>query len=488
MSIASGFISRHTISDPRNSRADLFSVIAKYSEKLTAGEGWPDGVDNLLKELGELLGVSRVWIFQIMKLTDTHIVQDYIFEWSAKPEYRQIGMSRFRMFTNRIGNDEYRNLLESRKRGEWQAVQASKLDSGFLKEDQIKQGIKSMLTVPLFIENQWWGTLGFDDCEREYDWGMEEISLLRIAATVISNAILNNKLKAKKEQFATLQSISDGSLWSLDLNSWHISITSGFLDIDQTPRQSDEFPLRDVLKMTHPEDRKFLLDSFRQGAKSGRYRIRYDTRIKAGEGQYRWVEVIGNAHFDTNGLPTLLAGIAIDIIDRKKEEEKLREAASVDPLTGVMNRRAFATRMEGLIREARDNSQPLSLLMIDIDHFKVVNDRWGHHVGDQVLIHMTAIINKMLRKKDFFARYGGEEFVVILPGVDKELSLQIGDRIRQSVAVSPCVLDEREVAFTISLGCASRNRNEDTSAKGLMLAADAALYQAKKNGRNQICC
>ena len=144
--------------------AGLLSAIARSAEELTSGKGWPEGVNDLLEALGRVTGVSRVWIFQTMALTKTHLTQNYTFEWAAAPKYKQMGMPVFSMFTDLIDRPEYRNLIESRLRGEWQKVLVSQLELGWLRDALEMQTIKSMLTLPVMVENQWWGTLGFCDC------------------------------------------------------------------------------------------------------------------------------------------------------------------------------------------------------------------------------------------------------------------------------------------------------------------------------------
>lgn len=172
------------------SNAAVLSAIARSAEELTSGKGWPDGVNDLLAALGQATGVSRVWIFQTIKVTDTYITQNYTFEWAAAPRYKQLGMPMFSMFTNKINRPEYRETVQSRLRGEWQKMVVDQLEPGWFKDTLEVQKIKSMLTIPVMVEDQWWGTLGFDDCERAYDWSDVEIALLKTAGYLISNAVL----------------------------------------------------------------------------------------------------------------------------------------------------------------------------------------------------------------------------------------------------------------------------------------------------------
>jgi len=465
----------------------FLTKLASCAEEYMTGDVWPEGVNVLLKTLGEYFKVSRVWVFQLMNLTDTHITQDYIFEWASEPKYAQIGLSRFNMFTNELGNGEYRSVMESRMRGEWQSVVLERLSADFIRDDIESQGILSMLTVPLFVNGKWWGILGFDDCERAHDWTISEISFLRIAGLQMENLILRNQMAAQEKQFSALNSLKESGLWSLDIKTWHIRFTSGLDDVPLTNVHSAEYPFRTVLKIIHPEDRKKIVQYFREGlftvdTKS----IRQDVRLLKNDNTYKWVEIIGNAHFDSSGAQTLIAGIIVDILDRKEIEEKLKNEATIDPLTGVMNRRAFAERLDAFIAFSQKNNAVFSVLMIDLDFFKSINDKWGHSVGDIVLKNFTTLVGHMLRKDDVFARYGGEEFIILLPDTDSAGADVFGNRIRKYIENSPCVVGDDEITFTISLGSTTYNGERFAKADDILVTADNALYQAKNSGRNNL--
>lgn len=470
-----------------DNRINLLTALATSAEELTGGQGWPNGIHNLLKNLGQTTGVSRVWIFQIMKLTSTHITQDYTFEWAAKPEYVQIGMSKFSMFTNTLEEIEYNNLIESRKKGEWQKVMVKNLQPGFLKTDQEHQGIKSMLTIPIFLQNRWWGTLGFDDCEREHNWSTAEVALLRVGGSLIANAVLNARLDASRKQFSLLQNITDSSLWSLDFQTQHIHLSNNLSDIDVGLSIDNELPLRSILKILHPDDRKRLLQFMKSYDLTGNKSIRTELRILNKNRSYKWVELVASISFDKLHKPVQCAGIAIDISQRKYEEAKLRQEAATDPLTGIINRRIFHESFKQLLNASEQNQKPLSLFVLDIDFFKYVNDTWGHDCGDNVLTHMVGVVSRMLRKNDVFARIGGEEFAILLPGIDNKQAVKIGNRIRIAIADSPYRYNEDTISITVSIGCITHHDDNLEKIDDILIAADRALYKAKKSGRNRLC-
>lgn len=165
----------------------------------------------------------------------------------------------------------------------------------------------------------------------------------------------------------------------------------------------------------------------------------------------------------------------------------LENLSITDELTGIANRRHFEWRLSEEIERARRYQYPLSALMLDLDHFKQVNDTHGHQVGDLVLQQIAQRLKKVLRRTDFLARYGGEEFIVIAPQTPADRALILAERLRQIIAESPIsVSPHLQICITISIGVAvfpehAQNGNE------LVRAADEALYKAKQTGRNRVC-
>ena len=179
-------------------------------------------------------------------------------------------------------------------------------------------------------------------------------------------------------------------------------------------------------------------------------------------------------------------------IRRKRYQERLRSnyeqslsMALTDSLTGVFNRRYVNAHLPRLLERAIDSHKPVSVLMFDIDHFKVVNDTYGHAIGDEVLREVSARASRNLRTFDLVARLGGEEFIVILPDTDGEAALIVAERLRSRIADTPFAVStgHGEINVTVSVGISIGGRLGDT-AEGLVRRADEALYEAKRSGRN----
>ena len=174
-----------------------------------------------------------------------------------------------------------------------------------------------------------------------------------------------------------------------------------------------------------------------------------------------------------------------DITSRKNREALLKNQAIRDPLTSLFNRRYFENEVSKLILKAKAEKEPFSVLMIDADLFKKVNDTYGHKVGDKVLIELASTAERALRDHDIVARYGGEEFVVFLPGIAAAQAAGVADRLRESISSLVVYSDEKQpVRFTVSVGVSSSEVSDNIDM--LIKTADEALYRAKKNGRNRV--
>ena len=167
--------------------------------------------------------------------------------------------------------------------------------------------------------------------------------------------------------------------------------------------------------------------------------------------------------------------------------DELSQLVRTDPLTGIANYRYFVMALEQEIERTQRSAQPTSLIMLDLDFFKKVNDDWGHEIGNQALVHISRQIEKTVRKLDLACRYGGEEFAVILPNTDLAASIPVANRIRQQIADTPLLVDDKPLKLTASLGIDTFLPGQDCIPEELVQRADHYLYQAKQQGRNQVC-
>ncbi len=244
--------------------------------------------------------------------------------------------------------------------------------------------------------------------------------------------------------------------------------------------------------------------------------VLYDHRLSTTDGSERALEryvdrartmdtpvvVLSNAIQSSEWVPLLHAGatdhLLVDPIDAdvlaakigvllrlKERVDQLRAEAVMDELTGVHNRRYLDKQLGARLGEAARYEMPFSIGLLDIDHFKLVNDTHGHLTGDRVLQDIAGVIRKQMRKEDVLVRYGGEEFAVMLPQTDRLGGAILGERIREAIAEHSFDVDGKILKITVSVGVASYPLDDWSEPEDLVAIADKRLYQAKAAGRNQ---
>jgi len=220
-----------------------------------------------------------------------------------------------------------------------------------------------------------------------------------------------------------------------------------------------------------------------------------ETRVKHADERHRQIygrrksgeEFVASASiFDlSHGDQKFYGALVRDISKNRKTEEELLRLASTDPLTGAFNRREFTAIAEREALRANRYHHPLSVLMLDLDHFKRLNDTYGHSAGDKALQRFTMICTNVLRNVDVFGRWGGEEFVALLPETDIQGATVIAERLRKLTADNLLTYNDHKISFTASIGIAEFKDGE-TSIDGVLSRADNAVYDAKKAGRDRI--
>ena len=185
-------------------------------------------------------------------------------------------------------------------------------------------------------------------------------------------------------------------------------------------------------------------------------------------------------------LAILVTSFGFVFMAKERADATNVRLAAQDALTGVANRRALMLALERELARAARQRTPLALLMLDIDHFKRVNDHYGHLAGDQVLRHTVQVVGQRLRTQDLLGRYGGEEFLILLPDTDLAGAQQLGQLLCQAVQATRCDWHDQRIAVTVSIGISGVGVGEQTDWEALLLAADKALYRAKDNGRNRV--
>lgn len=459
----------------------LLTTIARSADEFSSGIGWAEGVNNLLAGLGRALGVQRSCLFQTIEINDKHLIQDYMFEWVPSPKYKLLGMPLLSMMTRSVDMPGYKELIASRKRGEWQMVVTSREEPGPLYDILKVQDIKSMLTIPVMVENEWWGTLGFDDCEKEREWSSKEISLLRNAAQLISSAVLCERLAAQRKQLNIVKEFTGFNTWEFDLQRGRLWCSANLVRSAPAPSESASLSMLQTLRFIHPEDRKTLIKAVKTYlTRSHEIVCRCDLRILMKDGTIRWVQLIGKLQSSTDGKARRLAGIAVDIFQTRREQQSSCNLTATDPLTGALSRQEFEQQF-ALWQNCSSESCQCSLLLIGLDHFQRFNRNYGHNVGDKLLKHFVENCRAVLQEKDLLARLDGDRFAILLPATGAEKAKTVSENLLDRLEQTPITIGLESLSLSATIGIAVHSTGQVKPAN-LILRADSALHVAKQRG------
>jgi diguanylate cyclase (GGDEF)-like protein/PAS domain S-box-containing protein len=205
------------------------------------------------------------------------------------------------------------------------------------------------------------------------------------------------------------------------------------------------------------------------------------------EGKGYWLDMNIMPLHNSYGELLYFAAIERDITDQQEKEDTLSVEASIDGLTGLLNRRAFNRFADNAFNTALTQKHSLAVAMIDVDHFKNVNDSYGHDVGDKALFKLAQIMKSSFRKSDLLGRFGGEEFIMVISGCEEEKVLRKMNEFRERVSNSAIeITSTSSINLTISIGLSFLAKADDNF-EGVVKKADTALYKAKSGGRNRVC-
>jgi diguanylate cyclase (GGDEF)-like protein/PAS domain S-box-containing protein len=306
---------------------------------------------------------------------------------------------------------------------------------------------------------------------------------LSVARDITNRVAQSDDLqKREKQLWFALNEASDG-LWD-----WEVATGRLFFS-PQLKRMLGYGPdemapvLETWSQSLHPDDAPAVMAVLQAHMQGKRARYEAEYRLRNRNGHYLWVHDRGRVcERCPDGQPIRVVGMVQDISERKQLELQLQEYASCDPLTGLGNRREGMVFLQAQAELCQRMDVSLGLAFIDVDHFKSVNDGFGHLVGDEVLRRVGQAVREAVRSSDMVCRWGGEEFIVIAPNTNLEEIEFVAEKVRLAVFEA---LSGHQPKVTVSVGVAAA-RGKTIDLNGLMSDADSALYRAKENGRNQV--
>ena len=311
------------------------------------------------------------------------------------------------------------------------------------------------------------------------------IGFFTLAIDVTERELAVTALRKSEERLSlAIEATSDG-LFDWDLRTNDIFFSSRWFTMLGYAPDSMPGRLSTWEELVHPDDLRNAQER-QNRCLAGLEPYSTEFRMRTADGGWKWILSRARiVEWDECGVPTRIVGTHVDITERKNLERRLSELATSDELTGLSNRRHFLETGAREVERSRRSGSPLAFLMLDLDNFKDVNDRYGHPTGDATLRLFADTCAKTLRAADIFGRLGGEEFAILLPDTPEEGAQTLAQRLRRDVEKTAFPSEEGTFCVTVSIGIASMTDPED-SLNDLMHRADRALYESKRAGRNRV--
>ncbi|HWK95905.1 MAG TPA: EAL domain-containing protein [Pseudolabrys sp.] len=344
-------------------------------------------------------------------------------------------------------------------------------------------GVPRILILPIMVDGKYWGQIGFDSCDPERVWAPYEAEILQTVAELLGTAVQRERyVKELADANRIVQSTPTILYRMRGVPSFpmiYISQNIRLFGHDPAVLTASPFLYRNLI---HPDDLGTMIDAMTK-ALAGKSGIT-ELRLLTSKGEFRWVENHYMPLLDGAGRLVEVEGLLSDITERKAAEEKIARLARTDSLTGLPNRATFTERLRQLFAASRRGSPAFSLLYIDLDRYKDINDTLGHPVGDRVLVSIGERLRSCIRDTDLAARVGGDEFAVLQSDVtDSADAGTLAEKLRTAIA-EPMQIAGNELRVTASVGIAIYG-SETNSADDMLAQADVALYRAKDEGRDQ---
>ena len=296
---------------------------------------------------------------------------------------------------------------------------------------------------------------------------------------------LREESAANRELVRTLekaQEIGNLGYWKASINKGYLEWSNKVFEIFGVAREAFT-PTVDAFKsFVHPDDLALVDAREAQARQTGLFDVEH--RIIRPDGTVRWVQERGD--YTPLGEDRIFIGTVRDITEQKEQEARLRELSFTDPLTQIPNRRAFMERLTESYELFSRRNIPAAVVIFDIDHFKSVNDTYGHGIGDAVIKRVAHTLAESVRESDVPCRLGGEEFGLLLPGTGVDEALEMAERLRTAI-VQHSYTSDRNDSFHVTLTAGvSRFLSDDEHPEQALQRADTALYRGKASGRNRV--
>ena len=461
----------------------LLGAIARIAKELLRTSDMERSIPKMLEDIGHAANLDRVHLLSVDPAGAIDVGRIIGHHW-----WSSAGISTPAMFHDARG----RTMVEVGLVSWLPRLMAGEIITGHARnfEEPVRKffefgGIKSTVAVPVSVEGQWWGFIGFDACCSEREWSPGEIDTLKTLAALVSAAVIHTRSLQKLSDAHRIVENSPTILYRLSPKK-PFELTYLSQNIRRYGYEADELLaspsswLQHIDSEQHPTIAADIM-SLVEG-KTDSTLIEF--RLMKADGSYAWLEGRGYPIRDEEHRLVAIEGILTDITERKSAGEKIAALARTDFLTGLANRAAFIERLQLAFARSQRGANPFAVHYLDLDHFKDVNDTLGHPAGDALLRAVADRIQSCVRETDLVARFGGDEFAVLQDDIADAVSVEtLATKIGDCLA-APFSIDGNQVHTTASIGvvpyCADVEAPE-----AMMSKADLALYRAKNEGRNQ---
>lgn len=320
-----------------------------------------------------------------------------------------------------------------------------------------------------------------------YDAAGQIAGIFGISRDITEHKRVHEELQDHKERLELATLHNGVGIWDWNLQTMNMVWDDSMFALYNIDRKDFSGAVDAWEKSLHPEDRARAAQEI-QDALADKKPFDTEFRVVWPNGEIHHIKAVAKVFRDEAAKPLRMLGTNIDITAQKLLSEELMRQARVDFLTGLSSRGYFMEQAERELARTVRYEKPLSLLMLDIDHFKQINDRYGHRMGDAALKKFAAVCRQTLRDVDVMGRVGGEEFAILLPETEGSKAMEVADRLRLALATAkvPVPTGGLPIQFTVSIGVAALSSPHDNM-DVLFSLADNALYDAKNAGRNQVC-
>ncbi|MEX1247202.1 MAG: diguanylate cyclase [Anaerolineales bacterium] len=474
-------------------REAILETLRVAAERLFRDKSFDRAVMQVLEDLGKATGVDRVYIFENSTNWQGDVLASQRYEWVAEGVVPQINNPDLQdLPLEKSGFSRWLSLLQNN-----QVVKGHVRDFPLGEKDILSsQRILSIIVVPIFPGDMLWGFIGFDETKWERQWSLAEEDALRGAGGILGGAIERRRVEEAlnqsearylgilQDQFDLICRYKpDGRL--VFGNEAYLR----FCGIDRADVEK-----ANMWDQVQPERLEGLRAKVASLTPSEPVAItQYHSR--RADGELRWIEWTERGIFNEDGSLLEVQAVGRDIDEeirlRKQIEESLLKTemlAMTDALTGLLNRRAIMEHAEAEWNRALREQRPLSLVIMDLDYLKEINDTHGHLVGDQALSQVAGLIRGAMRRYDWAGRWAGDEFLLVLPGTRQRDAVDVAERLRQRIKRTGLEINgDQPIQLQVSLGVAGTSAIEGSdSLQNLLAGADQALYKAKEAGRDQV--